>query len=130
MAAPRVSDSAWACTSRAPRFRAKPQPAKRSVAEIEEAHLRKGAERCVCEGTEAEEAQRQVPQGATVAQTRSRGEQVLARAVLGEHGAQSWLRRAGAVEQKPLPSTPLLGAPAPAQGPSPTPASCLRGSGS
>lgn len=35
MAAPRVSDLAWACTSRAPRFRAKPQPAKQSVAEIE-----------------------------------------------------------------------------------------------
>ena len=47
------------------------------------AHLGKGAERCVCEGAEAEEAQGQVPQGATVAQTRSRGEQVLARAEIG-----------------------------------------------
>lgn len=82
----------------------------------------------MCEGAEAEEAQGQVPQGAAEAQTRSRGEQVLARAVLGEHGAQSRLRRGGGVKQEP--STPLLRAPAAAQGPNPTPASCLRGSGS
>lgn len=94
------------------------------------AHLGKVAERCVCEGAEAEEALGQVPQGAAVAQTRSRGEQVLARAVLGEHGAQSRLRRAGGVQQEPLPSTPVLRAPAAAQGPNPTPASCLRGFGS